>query len=65
MRLLGESAQAAADAVIADVSELGGDGGLIVATADGSTAFAFSTPGMYRARCDSSGLDEVMIFATE
>ena len=41
MRLLGESAQAAAD---------------------GSTAFAFSTPGMYRARCDSAGLDEVAIF---
>ena len=63
MRLLGESAQAAADATIAEVAELGGDGGLIVAAADGSTAFAFSTPGMYRARCDNSGLDEVAIFA--
>ena len=62
MRLLGESAQAAADAAIAEVGELGGDGGLIVAAADGSTAFAFSTPGMYRARCDSAGLDEVAIF---
>ena len=62
MRLLGESAQAAADAAIAEVGELGGDGGLIVAAADGSTAFAFSTPGMYRARCDSAGLDEMAIF---
>jgi beta-aspartyl-peptidase (threonine type) len=62
IRLLGESAQAAAEAVIAEVAELGGDGGLIVAAADGSTAFAFSTPGMYRARCDAAGLDEVAIF---
>ena len=63
MRLLGEDAQAAADATIADVRELGGEGGLIVAAADGSTAFAFSTPGMYRARCDGAGLDELAIFA--
>ena len=63
IRLLGENAQAAADAAIADVAALGGDGGLIVAAADGSTAFAFSTPGMYRARCDAAGLDEVAIFA--
>jgi L-asparaginase / beta-aspartyl-peptidase len=63
MRLLGESAQAAADAVIAEVGALGGDGGVIVAAADGSTAFAFNTSGMYRARADSDGLSEVGIFA--
>lgn len=63
IRLLGEDAQVAADAAIAEVTELGGHGGLIVAAADGATAFAFSTPGMYRARCDSAGLDEVAIFA--
>jgi beta-aspartyl-peptidase (threonine type) len=62
MRLLGEDAQTAAEAAIADVAALGGDGGLIVAAADGSTAFAFSTSGMYRARCDAAGLDEVAIF---
>jgi L-asparaginase / beta-aspartyl-peptidase len=65
MRLLGESAQAAADAVIADVGELGGDGGVIVAAPDGSTAFSFNTPGMYRARADSAGLREVAIFAED
>ena len=62
MRLLGESAQAAADAVIAEVGELGGDGGVIVAAADGSTAFSFNTSGMYRGRADSQGLREVAIF---
>ena len=30
---------------------------------DGSTAFAFNTPGMYRARADSAGLREAAIFA--
>ena len=63
MRLLGESAQAAADAVIAEIGALGGSGGVIVAAPDGTTAFAFNTPGMYRARADSAGLCEAAIFA--
>ena len=63
MRLLGESAQAAADAVIAEIGALGGSGGVIVAAPDGSTAFAFNTPGMYRARADHKGLSEAAIFA--
>ena len=65
IRLLGESAQVAADTVIAEVGALGGDGGVIVAAPDGSTAFAFNTPGMYRGRADSGGLREVAIFAGE
>ena len=63
MRLLGENAQTAADAVIAEVAGLGGDGGVIVAAPDGSTAFSFNTAGMYRGRADSAGLREVAIFA--
>ena len=62
VRFLGESVQQAADAAIAEVGELGGDGGVIVAGADGSTAFSFNTPGMYRGRADSSGLHEIAIF---
>ncbi len=62
MRLLGEDAQVAADAVIAEVGALGGDGGVIVAAPDGTTVFSFNTPGMYRARADSEGLREVAIF---
>jgi beta-aspartyl-peptidase (threonine type) len=65
MRLLGETAQAAADAVIAEIGALGGSGGVIVAAPDGSTAFAFNTPGMYRARADSNGLSETGIFASK
>ena len=62
MRLLGESAQAAADAVIAEIGALGGSGGVIVAAPDGTTVFAFNTPGMYRARADHKGLCEAAIF---
>ena len=65
VRLLGEDVQAAADAVIAEVGDLGGDGGVIVAGADGSTAFALNTDGMYRGRADSGGLRELAIFADE
>ena len=63
MRLLGESAQVAADAVIAEIGALGGSGGVIVAAPDGTTAFAFNTSGLYRARADSAGLRESAIFA--
>ena len=63
MRMKGESAQFAADAVIAEVGALGGSGGVIVATPDGTTVFSFNTPGMYRARADSSGLAETGVFA--
>ena len=63
MRMKGETAQVAADAVIAEVGALGGSGGVIVAAPDGTTAFAFNTSGMYRARADSAGLRESAIFA--
>jgi len=62
MRLLGESAQVAADTVIGEGGALGGDGGVIVAAPNGDTAFSFNTPGMYRGRADSTGTHEVAIF---
>lgn len=62
MRFLGESAQQAANAVIAEVGAMGGDGGVIVAAPDGSTAFAFNTPGLYRGRADHTGWRETAIF---
>ena len=63
MRMKGESAQVAADAVIAEMASLGGTGGVIVAAPDGTTVFSFNTPGMYRARADSSGMAETGVFA--
>jgi len=55
MRLSGVSGQEAADAVMRDVKELGGEGGVIVVSAAGEMIYAFNTPGMYRGRADSGG----------
>ncbi|MDB5698644.1 MAG: iaaA [Alphaproteobacteria bacterium] len=64
MRLKAEDAQAAADAVIADVGELGGSGGVIVVTPAGDTVYSFNTPGMYRGTASANGR-EVAIFRDE
>ena len=48
IRMLGESAQVAADSVMAEVKALGGEGGVIVAGANGEAVCSFNTPGMYR-----------------
>jgi len=52
----------AANAVIAEVGSLGGDGGVIVVTPRGEAVFAQNTPGMYRARATSAGVRQVAIF---
>ncbi|WP_285711396.1 isoaspartyl peptidase/L-asparaginase family protein [Erythrobacter oryzae] len=57
--------QAVADAVMADVEELGGDGGVIVVTPSGEAIFSFNTTGMYRGRATSAGVNEVAIFGGE
>jgi L-asparaginase / beta-aspartyl-peptidase len=63
MRLKGEDVQTAADTVIGEVGELGGDGGVIVAAPGGEAVFSFNTPGMYRGRATHAGVNEVAIFA--
>ena len=55
IRLKGEAAQAAADAVIKDIGELGGTGGVIVLTPKGERVYSFNTAGMYRGMADKSG----------
>jgi beta-aspartyl-peptidase (threonine type) len=62
LRAGGESGQASADAVMADVAALGGDGGVIVMTPAGEAIFSFNTTGMYRGRANSAGMREVAIF---
>ena len=57
--------QGVADAVMADVAELGGDGGVILVTPEGHAIFSFNTTGMYRGRATSSGINEVAIFGGE
>ncbi|GGD53054.1 isoaspartyl peptidase/L-asparaginase [Erythrobacter arachoides] len=62
MRLSGMGPQEAADQLIVEVGDMGGDGGVIVVSAQGEAAFSFNTSGMYRGRADSNGLNEVAIF---
>lgn len=61
----GESAQAAADATLADVKNLGGDGGVIVIGANGDAVFGIEASGMYRGRATSAGVNEVAIYKVE
>jgi beta-aspartyl-peptidase (threonine type) len=61
----GASAQAAADATIADIASLGGDGGLIVVDAEGRIAFAMNTSGMYRGWVTSRVPAGTAIYSTE
>ncbi|MBL8557700.1 MAG: isoaspartyl peptidase/L-asparaginase [Hyphomonadaceae bacterium] len=59
----GESAQAAADAVIQrELTGIGGDGGVIVMGADGVSAWSLNTSGMYRARFAEGGTPIVGIY---
>lgn len=62
LRMGRESEQAIADSVMADVKQLGGDGGVILVTPQGGAFFSFNTTGMYRGRATSGGLREVAIF---
>lgn len=49
MRFGGEDLAAAADAVLAEIAALGGDGGLIAVAADGTVAMPYVSQGMKRA----------------
>ena len=64
MRLGGENAQKAADAVMAEVKAMGGDGGVIVVTPTGETVYSFNTPGMYRGTASRAGRS-VAIYSDE
>jgi beta-aspartyl-peptidase (threonine type) len=55
IRFKGEAPQAAADAVLGEIKELGGTGGVIVLTPKGEQVYSFNTSGMYRGMADKSG----------
>ncbi|MBB5744738.1 isoaspartyl peptidase/L-asparaginase family protein [Brevundimonas variabilis] len=61
----GLSVQAAADAEIADVASIGGDGGVIVMGRDGRVAFSMNTSGMYRGRVAPGEPISVAIYGDE
>jgi beta-aspartyl-peptidase (threonine type) len=65
MAFTGSDVQVAAEATIADIGSLGGDGGLIAIDARGRIAFAMNSSGMYRAWVTSTAPPGTAIYATE
>ncbi|MBV7257141.1 isoaspartyl peptidase/L-asparaginase [Pacificimonas sp. WHA3] len=65
MRYLKEDVQVAADAVQADMKSLGGSGGVIAVAPDGTPAYSFNTPGMYRGMALSDGTLSTGIYGDE
>jgi L-asparaginase / beta-aspartyl-peptidase len=57
--------QAAADATIADIGLIGGDGGLIALDGAGRIAFAMNSSGMYRGWVTSAAPPATAIYSTE
>ena len=55
VRIGGQSLQQALDAVLTDIADLGGKGGLIAVGPDGEAAWGFTTAAMYRGMADSIG----------
>ena len=64
-QLSDEEIQQIADDVIAELGELGGDGGIIYATPWGQAGYSFNTAGMYRGRATSEGEKGVAIYGDE
>jgi beta-aspartyl-peptidase (threonine type) len=64
IRMLGQSPREAADTVMAEVAELGGNGGVIFVSPAGEAGWSFNSSGMYRGRASAEG-SEVAIFGDE
>jgi L-asparaginase / beta-aspartyl-peptidase len=64
-RFGGIALQRAADATLAEVKALGGDGGVIVLGPRGDGLFSFNSAGMYRGRASASGLREIKVYGDE
>ena len=65
LRLLEEDVQTAADVVQAETRALGGVGGVIVVGADGTPAWSYNTPSMYRGVARSGCPNVIAIYGDE
>jgi len=65
VRLKGETLQVAADAVMAEVKELGGTGGVILTGPTGEMAWSYNTSGMYRGKVSAGGKRMTAIYGDE
>ncbi|MFT3725216.1 MAG: isoaspartyl peptidase/L-asparaginase [Hyphomonadaceae bacterium] len=59
------SADQVAKATLDEVAAMGGTGGVIVLSHDGSAALSMNTEGMFRGRADSTGFKRVGIYSDE
>lgn len=58
----GMSAEAATQATLKEIADLGGDGGAIVIGRDGSVSLAFNSAGMYRGQINARGVRETKVY---
>jgi L-asparaginase / beta-aspartyl-peptidase len=65
VRFKREGIVAAAEAVMAEVKAMGGDGGVIVVGPDGIGGWSFNTPGMFRGRVSAEDAARVAIYGDE
>lgn len=65
IRFASAAPTAAAEAALAEVKSLGGDGGVIVMPVRGEPAWSFNSQGMYRGILDSAGKRQVAIHGDE
>ncbi|WP_442681352.1 isoaspartyl peptidase/L-asparaginase family protein [Sphingomonas sp. ASY06-1R] len=65
VRLGGWDIEDAADTLIAELGDMGGKGGLIVVSPDGSGGWAFNTKAMYRAMATHESPPEIAIYGDE
>lgn len=65
VRLAGWSIEDAADTLIDELGDMGGKGGVIVVSPDGSGGWAFNTKAMYRAMATHDGAPEIAIYGDE
>ncbi|EHL96395.1 L-asparaginase [Acetobacteraceae bacterium AT-5844] len=62
MRLRGDTLEAAAEEVVAELGRVGGSGGLIAIDAAGRIALPFNSQGMYRGRIGTDGIPHTGIY---
>lgn len=62
---LGENVQKAGDAVIKEIGDIKGTGGMIILDAKGNFAFPMNSAGMHRGMIDSKGVPMTAMFGDE
>jgi beta-aspartyl-peptidase (threonine type) len=65
LRYAGETLEAAAQAVVADIRRHGGEGGVIAVDHAGAVALPFNGPGMYRGMIGPEGVGLTAIYREE